>query len=243
MARGTTAQHKDIYADFYDSHRATQWNPVTSSRGIPKLPLPVLIPCEESKSEGRIYYHALNPYRIAELPVRQLNPHELLRKQSPLWQEHLQDTIKLVNAIENDKGLAKIIHEQFAKTSKEQEAHAQQNPWSHAAAMLNSGLFHPSTQLVVWWSDRYSDRDRRLKAGIYCPNPRAAAFALLLGIGSKRTIKIGLCPKCGKEFSQDEWHPSSYCSPKCRNAASQAAFRARRTSQRKRKAVRTRLGR
>ena len=224
-------QAKDNYSAFYDSHPPTRWEPVTSSRGVPQLPLPVLIPCVDSKADGRIYHHALDPLRIAELPVRQLNPHELLRADSPLWQEHLQDVVKLVGAIESDKGVAKVIHEQLAEASNEQERQAQQHPWSYAAALLNSGLFHSTTQLVVWWRDRA----RKLEIGIYCPNVRAAAHALVLGRGTKLTLQVGCCQHCGREFLQDAWHPHRHCTDKCRNAAAVAAFR-------KRSATRTKRG-
>jgi len=206
----------------------------------PKIGRIVLIPCQESERDGVIWYWRVNPSRIGGLPVRLLKGKPLQPKQ-PLWDENFLDTADLLDAINqrDQSEVERLIHEQLDDLGRKQKTdlpvgldtrqseEAIKNPISYAAANLSSGL--DGARFVVWWRDR----EKCLDVGIYCPQPRAAAYSHLLAHAAD-PFPVGRCKECKKRLLRNRWHPSTYCSHKCRNTRNVRESRKRKRQQRRR---------
>jgi hypothetical protein len=170
----------------------------------------VLVPSNSGAArDGCIWHFQHYPARIAAQPVRLVGgkPRE---PQQPLWDEHFLDTADLLEAMnrEGKEEIDRLIHVQLDDEKLAEKV--TENPAAYVCAQLASGL--KGAQFVVWWRDR----EQRLDVGVYCENPRAAAYAHLLAYGAQ-PFPVGKCPECRKRFVRNRWHPKTYCSTRCRN--------------------------
>jgi hypothetical protein len=180
----------------------------------------VLVPARAGARDGCIWHWSSNPTKLVSLPVRVLTGRPNQPEQ-PIWGEHFLDTADLIEAVrQGDKDEVEgMIREQL--DDEKLAGRAIENPAAYICAQLASGL--SGAQFVIWWRDH----EQRLDVGIYCANPRAAAYAHLFAYGAE-PFPVGKCPECGKRFGRSRWHPETYCSTRCRNTHNVRLSRERR---------------
>ena len=169
----------------------------------------VLVPANPDKRDGCIWHWQLNPARFVGQSVRLVRG-KPRQPQHPLWDEDFLDTADLLEAVGRGAkdDVAHLIREQLDDENLAEKAI--ENPSAYICARLASGL--SGAHFVIWWRDG----EQRLDLGVYCENPRTAAYARLLAHGAE-PFPVGKCPECGKRFVRSRWHPQTYCSTRCRN--------------------------
>jgi hypothetical protein len=132
------------------------------------------------------------------------------------WRDMFFDVLKLSLLLMNGDASPDAVARAGIK-SQSLAKRAQRDPLMALGQELNIGT--EGIVFAVWWSDQA----KKLAPGLFCPDARAALYALIL-VQMGKPGSMAACKHCGTTFIKSR-RIQTHCSESCRAATASAKYR------------------